>query len=325
MRNLAFVLLAAAVSVAPACVSEDEGEDLGSVIDGKGDGALIDVSIMVPKKSSTGNPGVRNYTVRSTSDFDVKLDYTGSQVAKITVTNLDTGVKVMSGAGASAQPSVSVSHGGGGEHEFKIRVENHSSSTLRGQLKATGHGGGGVTAELLAAARANLDRINKEIDYTHLNNYGLSGSLTDQFMTALSAEYETQHKDQYVARVKALASMAFFALPDVAPPAGGIQTPFHGLDMDQFEALMSVEDSVFNALVAQNNNDTNGVRPFSVCETRFMIETYVRPRVAFPGFAAHKTAYETYAASCPQKDKDEWYNFRGLGGLRPSWVESTAA
>jgi hypothetical protein len=323
MRNLAFVLLAAAVSIAPACASEDEGEDLGSVIDGKGDGALIDVSIMVPKKSSTGSPGVRNYTIRSTSDFDVKLDYTGSQGAKITVTNLDSGVKVMSST--SAQPFISVTHGGGGEHEFKIRVENHSTSTLRAQLKATGHGGGGVTAELLAAARANLDRINKEIDYTHLNNYGLSGSLTDQFMTALAQEYETQHKDQYVARVKALASMTFFALPDVLPPAGGLQTPFHGLDMDQFEALMSVEDAVFNALVAQNNNDTNGVRPFSVCETRFMIETYVRPRVAFPGFPAHKAAYQTYAASCPQKDKDEWYNFRGLGGLRPSWVESNLA
>jgi hypothetical protein len=35
------------------------------------------------------------------------------------------------------------------------------------------------------------------------------------------------------------------------------------------------------------------------------------------------TAYTAFAATCPQKDKDEWYNFRGLGALRPSWVEST--
>jgi len=323
MRILPLLLLATAPLVTIACVAEDDGEDLGSVIDGKGDGALIDVSITVPKKSTSGAVGVRNYTVHSTSDFDVSLDYTGDQAAKLTVTNLDTGAKVASAVGPRA--TVSVPGGDGSEHTFKIRVENHSTATLKAKLRAVGHGGGGVTPALLAAARANLDRIAKEIDYTHLNNYGLSGSLTDQFMTALSAEYETQHRDQYVARVKALASMAFFALPDVAPPADGKLTPFHGLGMNQFDALMNVEDQVFNHLVSLNNNDTNGVRPFSVCETRFIIETYVRPQVAYPGFDPYKAAYTTYAASCPQNDKDEWYNFRGLGGLRPSWVESNLA
>ncbi|HEX5058404.1 MAG TPA: hypothetical protein VFV99_03545, partial [Kofleriaceae bacterium] len=242
---------------------------------------------------------------------------------KLTVTNLDTGAKVASTVGPRA--TVSVPGGDGSEHTFKIRVENHSTATLKAKLRAVGHGGAGVTPALLAAARANLDRIAKEIDYTHLKNYGLSGSLTDQFMSALSAEYETQHRDQYIARVKALASMAFFALPEVLPPADGTSTPFHGLDMNQFDTLMNIEDQVFNRLVGLNNNDTNGVRPFSVCETRFIIETYVRPHVAFPGFDPYKAAYTTYAASCPQKDKDEWYNFRGLGGLRPSWVESNLA
>jgi hypothetical protein len=322
MRILPLALLALA-PVTIACVAEDDGEDLGSVIDGKGDGALIDVEITVPKRSSGGAVGVRNFTVRSTSDFDVSLVYDGDQGTKLVVTNLDTDAKVQSSVAPRA--TVSVPGGDGGEHSFKIRVENHSTTTLRAKLRAVGHGGGGVSPALLTAARANLDRIAKEIDHTHLDNYGLSGSLTDQFMTALAAEYETQHRDQYAARVKALASMIFFALPTVAPPADGKTTPFHGLDMDQFEALMSIEDQVFNRLVQNNNNDTNGVRPFSVCETRFIIETYVRPRVAFPGFDPYKTAYTTYAASCPQKDKDEWYNFRGLGGLRPSWVESNLA
>jgi hypothetical protein len=322
MRILPLALLALA-PVTIACVSEDDGEDLGSVIDGKGDGALIDVDITVPKRSSSGAVGVRNFTVRSTSDFDVSLVYEGTQGTKLVVTNLDTDAKVQSNVGPRA--SVSVPGGDGGEHSFKIRVENHSTTTLRAKLRAVGHGGGGVTPALLTAARANLDRIKKEIDHTHLGNYALSGSLTDQFMSALSAEYETQHRDQYIARVKALASMAFFALPTVLPPEGGKPTPFHGLDMDQFDALMDVEDQIFNKLTQLNNNDTNGVRPFSVCETRYIIETYVRPRVAFPGFDAHKTGYTTYAASCPQKDKDEWYNFRGLGGLRPSWVESNLA
>lgn len=323
MRIVPLVLLAA-LPVTAACVSEDDGEDLGSVIDGKGDGALIDVAISVPKKSTSGHPGVRNYTVHSSSDFDVSLAYEGDQATKLTVTNLDTGAKVESAVGPRASVSVPIG-AAGGEHAFKIRVENQSTTTLAAKLEAVGHGGGGVTPAVLAAARANLDRIAKEIDYTHLANYGLSGSLTDQFMAALSAEYETQHHDQYVARVKALASMAFFALPDVLPPDGGKLTPFHGLDMDQFDALMNVEDQVFNHLVQLNNNDTNGVRPFSVCETRFIIETYVRPKVAYPGFDPYKAAYETYAASCPQQDKDDWYNFRGLGGLRPSWVESNLA
>jgi len=321
MRILAIVLFAAIPLT--ACVGDEDAEDLGSVIDGKGDGAIIDVAITVPKKSSSGSPGVRNYIVHSTSDFDVKLEYTGDQGVKLVVTNLDSDAKVESAI--KPRPSVSVSAGSSGDHSFKIRVENHSTTTLHAQLKATGHGGGGVTAELLAAARANLDRVSKEIDYTHLNNYDLDGSLTDQFMVALAAEYETQHRDQYVARVKALASMVFFALPDVAPPTGGKVTPFHGLDMNQFDAMMSIEDQVFDHLVSLNNNDTNGVRPFSVCETRFIIETYVRPRVAYPGFDAYKAAYTTYATSCPQADKDDWYNFRGLGGLRPSWVESNLA
>ena len=305
-----------------ACVGDnDDGDDLGSVIDGKGDGALIDVSISVPKKTSAG-PGVRNFTVHASSDFDVKLVYTGDQAAKLTVTNTDTNAKVESAV--VPRPAVSAS-GAAGEHAYRIRVENYSPTALTARLQATGHGGGGVTPELLAAARANLDRVAKEIDTSHLSNYDLQGSLTEQFMTALAAEYEQQHRDQYVARVKALASMAFFALPDVKPPASGKLTPFHGLDMTQFDALIGIEDQVFNQLVSANGNSTNGVRPFSVCETRFIIETYVRPKVAFPGFEPYKTAYAAYAASCPQADKDDWYNFRGLGGLRPSWVESNLA
>lgn len=323
MRLLSLALLAA-LPLSTACVAEDDGsEDLGTIVDGKGDSTLIDVSVSIPKKTST-KPGSKSFTVHSSNDFDVVLAYAGAQPAKITVTNSDTNVTVTSGT-PTPSPRVAVVAGGGGEHTFKILIENYSTTTLTGKLTATGHGGGTVSAELLAAARANLARVDKEIDYQHMQNYGLTGTLEDQFMSALSAEYEHQQPDQYAARVRALASMAFFALPDVKPPADGLTTPFHGLDATQFDAITSIEDQVFNALVAQNNNSTNGVRPFSVCETRFLIETYVRPKIAFPGFAAYKTAYTTYAASCPQKDKDEWYNFRGLGALRPSWVESNLA
>jgi len=321
MRVLPYALLAIAPVSVISCVAEDETIDLGSVADGKTDApAIQNRDIMVPKRSAPSKPGVRNYTVRSTVDFAVSLTQLTDNEIKVIVTNLDTNTKVESDR--TGAPTVTAT-GDGTEHEYKIRVENWGATTLRAKLNALGIQA--VSPELLAAARANLDRIDREIDKTHLDNYGLTGSRTDQFMTALATEYERQHPDQYVARVKALASMIFFALPEVAPPADGVKTPFHGLDMDQFDDLMSIEDQVFNRLVQNNNNDTNGVRPFSVCETKFIIETYVRPKVAYPGFDPYKTAYTTAAASCTQKEKAEWYNFRGLGGLRPSWVESNLA
>ena len=327
MRLASFALLAAlplGSSLLAACATDgDDSDDLGTVTDdGKADSTLISVSVSIPKQTSAAKPGTKSYTVHASVDFDVSLTYTGTQLAKITVTNTDTNKSVSTGAGTS--PSLSVSNGGSTSHTYKITLENHSSTTLAGKLTAIGHGGS-VSADLLAAARANLQRVDKEIDYTHMQNYGKSGSLEDQFLSALSDEYEHQHPDQYAARVKALASMAFFALPDVKPPVDGKLTPFHGLDMDGFNAIISIEDQVFNQLVANNNNSTNGVRPFSVCETDFIIEKFVTPNVAFTTFDAYKTAYTTYAASCPQKDKDEWYNFRGLGALRPSWDESNLA
>jgi len=318
MRFAPYLLASLAALPIAACVAEDDTTDLGTVSDGKSDTPeLRDVAVSIPKLSTTHKPGVRNFSVRSTADFEVSLAYAATNDAKITVTNLDTGAKFESAVGV--QPKLQVT-GTGTEQAFKIRIENHTASTLKAKLSALGRPG--VSPELVAAARANLDRVAKEIDFNHLDSYGFTGSNTDQFMTALSAEYELQHPDQYAARVRALASMAFFALPDVLPPTSGHTTPFHGLDSDQFETLMSIEDEVFDALSAQNANDTNGVRPFSVCETTFIIESYVRPHKPFPGFAQHKADYTTAAASCSQQDKDEWYNFRGLGGLRPSWVES---
>ena len=315
-----FIFSIPAIVLLVSC-AQDDTIDLGSVADGKSDApAIRDVAVTIPKATGD-NPGVRNFSLTSTVDFDVALAYDAGQEARLVVTDVDSGERA---EGVRAvQPTVAVTGATGDEHSYKIRIENFGTTTLHAKLSALGRGG--VSPELIAAARANLDRVAKEIDFNHLSAYGLSGSLTDQFMVALSGEYERQHPDMYAARVRALASMVFFALPDVAPPADGKLTPFHGLDMDQFDALASIEDQVFEALIGQNNGDTNGVRPFSVCETKFVIETYVRPRVAFPGFEAYRTAYTAFAASCPQKDRDEWYNFRGLGGLRPSWIESNLA
>jgi len=320
--RLTFVALAL-VAAAPqiACVSQDDGEDLGTVTDGKGDTpAIQDVAVTLPRKSTSGKPGVRNFYVTASGGFEVRLAYDNANETRIIVTDQDSDTSTESPL--EAQPTLAVA-GAGAEHRFKIRLENWATSTTYARLSVLP--GGSVSPELLAAARANLDRISREIDYTHLRNYGLSGSNTDQFLEALRLEYERQEPAQYAARVRALASMAFFAMPDVQPPTEGLVTPFHGLDMDQFASLASIEDQIFSALVSENGGGSAGVRPFSVCETKYLVETYVRPRAAFPGFATHRANYTAYAASCPQQDKDEWYNFRGLGGLRPSWVESNLA
>ena len=191
-----------------------------------------------------------------------------------------------------------------------------------------GPGGGGgkaddpsVSPALVARATENLARVSAEVDRTHLANYGLSGETAEQFIEALQIEYADE-PDQLVARIQSLASMIFFAAPDIAPPEGGKATPFHGLDMDQFDALMDIEDRVWDDLVERNGFSVDGVRPFSVCETKYMIETFVRPRAPLGTIEDYRAGYATFAASCPKADIDEWYNFRGLGHLRPSWVES---
>jgi hypothetical protein len=181
-----------------------------------------------------------------------------------------------------------------------------------------------------AAAKANLMRVEAEIDKNHMANYGLSGTLAEQFITAVKAEYAGQ-PELLKARMQTLASMVFFSAPQVTTSeATGKVTPFHGMDDAAFEALMASEDTVFNHHMSVNGNKANGVRPFSVCETTFMIKiakeeitdaSYVSSR-RVSNYDAYAIAYKAFAASCPQKDLDEWYNFRGLGGLRPSWLES---
>lgn len=315
--RLSFPMCTVAVVLA-ACAVDEDVEDLGQVSDGKGDAPEIrDRAITLKKKTASGGPSSKTYRIGSDVDFRVELRYAGTNETRITVTAVDdASFKVQSPRGV--QPTLTVD-ALQGDHEYRIKLEHYGAADLPAKLSVLGDAA--VPAELLDAARANLARVAKEIDYRHLGEYGLSGSIQNRFLEALQLEY-ADNPDQLLARAKALASMVFFAAPEIVPPASGKLTPFHGLDMSQFETLMSIEDQVFNALVARNGGSLVGVRPFSVCETKFMIETYVRPRASFPGFEAHRAAYAAHAPSCPQADRDEWYNFRGLGHLRPTWVES---
>ena len=190
---------------------------------------------------------------------------------------------------------------------------------------------GDVSPELEAAARANLARVAKEIDVDHLDNYRLSGEVADQFVQAVKLEYGATPA-LLVSRMKTLASMVFFSAPEVTTdPSIGHVTPFHGMDDTAFNALMANEDTVFNQHLGMNGGSPKGVRPFSVCETKFLIAiskgentdaSYVSNR-QITSYDAYAHAFKSYAdQQCSSDDLAYWYNFRGLGGLRPSWLES---
>ncbi len=193
--------------------------------------------------------------------------------------------------------------------------------------------------KLEAAALANLKRIAREIDAQHLANYGaLPAASSPGYPDAVAKAFLNAVKLEYQAtpallekRVRTLASMVFFSAPEVTTdPKIGRVTPFHGMDDAAFAALMANEDFVFDSHVQANGGSPNGVRPFSVCETKFLINvstgktsdaSYIAQR-KLTDYGKYATAYKAFAQSCDPKDLAEWYNFRGLGGLRPSWLES---
>lgn len=208
-------------------------------------------------------------------------------------------------------------------------VENvGEAGALSGTLCITSIDVEGVSPELYAAALRNLDYVAKEIDERHLREYGLgtdaderSVPVADQFLHALLREY-AGHPEVLAARLRSLASMVFFAAPEVTPPEEGHATPFHGLDMSDFEELMRIEDSVWRRHTSANGGSKDGVRPFSVCETRYMIDEYVRRDRSYDDWESYRAGFESYREGCPEEDLLDWYNFRGLGHLRPSWDES---
>ncbi len=313
--------LAAGATLAGAtlagCGEEEEIEDLGQVTDGKGDIPEIrDKPITLKPKTASGRASQKTFSVTSEVDFRVELEYASTAQTRLTVT-ADDGTRVGQSA-KGVDPALDID-ALEGNHLYKIKIEHWGTATLSAKLSVLA--AEAVPADVLAAAEANLARVAKEIDYWHLDEYDLSGSIQKRFMTAVQLEY-ADHPDQLAARMSALASMVFFAAPEIQPPPSGHVTPFHGLDEAQFDQLVGIEDQVWSQLVADNGGSLVGVRPFSVCETRYIIEKFVRPRTAYTTFTSYKSGYTTFAATCPAKDKAEWYNFRGLGHLRPSWIES---
>ena len=210
----------------------------------------------------------------------------------------------------------------------ELRVDNGGEEPLVGTLCITSIDVEGVSPELYAAALRNLDYVEKEVDPHHLREYGLDTDadgrevpVADQFLHALLREY-AGHPDVLQARLRALASMVFFAAPEVTPPEEGLTTPFHGIDMAGFEKIMTIEDTVWRRHMDVNGGSKDGVRPFSVCETKYIIDEFVRAGRDYTDWESYRAGFETYAESCAEADLLDWYNFRGLGHLRPSWDES---
>ncbi len=312
------VLTITAGGIACAPMEDDDFEDIGAVADAKDDALAIKDRALTLPAGKPAAPSVRRRRVHTTSSFRAELHYAATATTRIRIRPVGDAAKERA-SDQTSNPTLSFHVEPGAGDTYDIYFENFAASAVSTKYSVLGETGDDLSA-LRAAAMENLHRISKEIDLSQVRTYGLSGTPEEQFMGALEVEY-ARNPDQLKARLKALSSMVFFSLPEVTTPAIGTITPFHGLDEAGFEGLMSIEDQVFSQLV-YNNGGVQGVRPFSVCETRFMIEKFVRPTRAYPGFGSYKAEYATFAASCPQKDKDEWYNFRGLGGLRPSWLES---
>src|SRR5258706_15050997 len=89
MRLLHLVLLAALPATTFGCIGSDDGDDLGSIVSGKGDSSLIDTMITVPAKDDNG-PGEKHFTVHASTDFDVALRYDGDAAAELSVKKAGT-------------------------------------------------------------------------------------------------------------------------------------------------------------------------------------------------------------------------------------------
>jgi hypothetical protein len=202
----------------------------------------------------------------------------------------------------------------------------------------------GISPELVAAAKARVKLVAREIDRGHVSNYDLPGDshddavISSQLVDAVIIEFGSE-PELLRRRLQSLASMVLFSAPQVTTDGSvGHVTPFHGMDEQAFEALMTSEDFVFGSHMQANGGSPNGVRPFSVCETKYLIEI-AKGQIEDPAFITNRAVsnfeqyapkYQGYAQgtdaegqpNCSAADLGEWYNFRGLGHLRPTWLES---
>lgn len=190
-----------------------------------------------------------------------------------------------------------------------------------------------VDPKLEAAVRVNLERLEKEIGVSHLASYRGYGSIVGQFMWALDVEYG---EDPALLRRRAevLAAPVYFSMPDILPEPGvGRRTVFHGMDETAFSKLGQNQDFVWSSHKSFNGGSKDGIRPFSVCETKFLIGISKEEITGAFASGGYVTAFDPYAhayaawaapeaGNCTQKDLDEFFNYRGLGELRPSWLES---
>jgi hypothetical protein len=200
-------------------------------------------------------------------------------------------------------------------------------------VSSSSESGLAVPPKVEAAVRANLLRLEKEIGVSHLSAYRGYGSVVGQFMWALDVEYG-ESPTLLRRRADVLAAPVYFSMPEILPEQGvGRRTAFHGMTETDFSKLGSNEDTVFGWHKAWNGGSKDGIRPFSVCETKFLIgiskgeiSGAFAPGGYVSSFDSYAPAYAAWAKpeanNCTQRDLDDFFNYRGLGELRPSWLES---
>jgi hypothetical protein len=189
-----------------------------------------------------------------------------------------------------------------------------------------------LPADVYDAGFQNLRRVEHDLDTTHLGAYRYTGTPAERFRSAFRLEYGYKYADLYRRKAQVLASIVFLQAPHLLPPPNGRRTVFHGMDLAGYGRLIDMENAVWSRWARENGGSSKGLGPFSVCETRYLIDRYVKVpgSMAFAAtvtftdasWSAYRAGYASYSASCPAKDTLEWFNYRGLGKLRPSWLES---
>lgn len=74
-----------------------------------------------------------------------------------------------------------------------------------------------------------------------------------------------------------------------------------------------------------NNQDSlEAVEAFTVCETQYMIEKYIAPKLQFESLETYESGLQEYAKTCRKQDLEYYYDFRGDSNFKMYSPESNA-
>ena len=224
----------------PACVRRMTAKISARSSMARATRALIDVAITVPKKSTTGSAGrpqLHGPLAPATSTSRSPTTATSSaQAHRHEPRHRREGRERPVGPRPTRLASA--------RHRRRARVQDPHREPLDRDAAREAHARSVTAARRVArAARrgAREPRSHRERDRLHAprRTTACPGSLTDQFMTR--ARRPSTRRSIPISTSRACRRSPRWRssrCPTCMPPADGLKTPFHGLDMTQFDALI---------------------------------------------------------------------------------------